>query len=28
LVDGTVNFTEGKGGRKFINVQPLDAGNN
>ena len=28
LVDGTVNFTECKGGRKFINVQPLDAGNN
>ena len=28
LVDGTVNFTEGKGARKFINVPPLDAGNN
>ena len=28
LVDGTVNFTEGKGGRKFINVQPADAANN
>ena len=28
LVAGTVHFTEGTGGRKFINVQPLDAGNN
>ncbi len=25
LVDGTVLFTEGKNGRKFINVTPIEA---